>query len=158
MTAAKRKEMSATLPAFDLNSFTPYRVAVAAQHLSETLAKHYRERFGITIPEWRVLVHLSHAGGASVRDIENAVVMEKSKVSRTASRLEARNLVTKAANPNDKRLVRLELTAEGVELMSNLLPLAAQFQAELEANLRDTFDAFEATIEQIFKSYGPSSD
>jgi hypothetical protein len=66
------------VPDFDLDGFTPYRLAVAAQKLSEQLAKQYRVKFGISIPEWRVLVHLSRASGnvaVSVRDIEARVAM-----------------------------------------------------------------------------------
>ncbi|MEZ5675008.1 MAG: hypothetical protein R3D81_07140 [Thalassovita sp.] len=55
----------AVQPVFDLTQFTPYKLALAAQLLSEALARQYRQRFGISIPDWRVLVHLSHSGGAS---------------------------------------------------------------------------------------------
>ena len=137
------------LPEFDLAGFTAYRVAVAAQRLSETLARQYRQRFGITIPEWRVLVHLAHGDGASVRDIESAVMMEKSKVSRTAARLEVRGLVAKTVNPGDRRLVHLHLTPAGVALMAELLPLAMRFQQDLEAALGTDFAAFEAVVQKI---------
>ena len=45
--------MTTPLPEFDLAGFTPYRLAVAAEKTSEALARQYRERFGISIPEWR---------------------------------------------------------------------------------------------------------
>lgn len=146
------------LPAFDLDGFTPYRLAVAAQVLSETLARQYRDRFGISIPDWRVLVHLAHSGGASVRDIENAVVMEKSRVSRTASRLEARGLIAKLPHPGDGRLVQLSLTAEGQALMAELLPIAEAFQQKLQAGLGREFAAFERVIQAIIEEYnGPTA-
>ena len=53
------------LPEFDLYGFTPYRLAVAAKRTSEELARLYRARFGITIPEWRVLVHLARREAVS---------------------------------------------------------------------------------------------
>ncbi len=146
-----------TLPEFDLTRFTPYRVAVAAQRLSETLAREYRARFGISIPDWRVLVHLAHSGGASVRDIEAAVVMEKSKVSRTASRLEGRGLVAKKPHSGDRRLVHLSLTAEGEALMADLLPLATDFQDRIADDLGPGFHAFDAVLQKIIDDYdGPA--
>lgn len=141
-------------PAFDLSGFTPYRVAVAAQILSETLARQYRDRFGISIPDWRVLVHLAHSGGASVRDIENAVVMEKSKVSRTAARLEKRGLLAKVPHRQDKRLVHLTLTPEGKALLSDLLPIAAEFQARIEHEMGAAFPDFAAAVEEVITRFG----
>ena len=154
MDDAATKGDRSSLPDFDLTSFTAYRVAVAAQLLSETLAREYRERFGITIPEWRILVHLAHSGGASVRDIENAVVMEKSKVSRTATRLEARGLISKVPHSVDRRLVNLSLTSDGRSMMAELLPIASAFQNRLRAELGEEFDAFERVVQRIIDGYG----
>ncbi|SPH18827.1 putative HTH-type transcriptional regulator YusO [Defluviimonas aquaemixtae] len=137
------------LPEFNLDRFTPYRVAVAAQKLSEELAKHYRQEFGISIPEWRVLAHLAHSGDVSVRDIEVRVAMEKSKVSRAASRLESAGHIAKSVNDSDRRLLQLSLTPKGRALMAKLLPLALSFQEEIEARLAETFDGFEAGIDRL---------
>ena len=143
------------LPEFDLMGYTPYRLAVAAQTLSEELAKQYRERFGISIPEWRVIVHVSHSGGASVRDIEARVGMEKSKVSRAATRLEERGFVTKQINAQDRRLIHLSLTAEGRALMVDLLPIAQAYQKEVERRLGATFEGFEAGLDKIIGDKQP---
>ena len=143
------------LPDFDLMGYTPYRLAVAAQSLSEELAKQYKERFGISIPEWRVIVHVAHSGGASVRDIEARVGMEKSKVSRAATRLEERGFVSKDINPQDRRLIHLSLTPEGHALMTELLPLAQAFQTEVEKRLGDTLEGFEAGLDKIIGDKKP---
>ncbi|MGB3406063.1 MAG: MarR family winged helix-turn-helix transcriptional regulator [Jannaschia sp.] len=140
---------------FDLARFTPYRLALVAQRLSELLARQYRDEFGISIPDWRVLVHLAHSGGASVRDIEARVAMEKSRVSRTCTRLESRGLIAKQAHASDKRLVDLTLTDRGHALMADLLPLAAAFQAEVEIRLGTEFDKLEAGIDRILETFDP---
>lgn len=137
------------LPDFDLDRFTPYRLAVAAQRTSEELARQYRDRFGITIPQWRVLVHLAHSGDVSVREIEARVAMEKSKVSRAASRLEQSGLIAKTVNEADRRLVCLSLTSKGRALMAELLPVAAAYQKDIEAQLGTAFAGFEAGLESI---------
>ena len=140
-------------PVFDLTQFTPYKLALAAQLLSEALARQYRQRFGISIPDWRVLVHLSHSGGASVRDIETSVVMEKSKVSRAASRLEGRGLVAKRPHPEDKRLVHLSLTPEGQALVAEIQPLALTLQAQIEADLGAGFADFAKALDLLADKY-----
>lgn len=136
---------------FDLHSFTPYRLAVAAEKLSDLLARRYRQEFGISVPEWRVLVHLTQADGVSVRDIERKVAMEKSKVSRAATRLEAEGYVQKRVNDRDRRLVHLALTAKGHALMAKLLPLAEGFQQEINARLGATLQGFEDGLDALLK-------
>jgi DNA-binding MarR family transcriptional regulator len=137
------------LPDFDLYGFTPYRLAVAAKHTSEQLARQYRDRFGISIPEWRVLVHLAHSGNTSVRDIEARVAMEKYEVSRAAKRLREAGLIERKENPEDRRLIILSLTTDGRKMMAELLPMAKAHQAELEKRLGDAFKQLEAGLEAL---------
>jgi DNA-binding MarR family transcriptional regulator len=140
------------MPVFDLDGFTPYRLAVAAKRTSEALARQYRERFGITIPEWRVLAHLAHGGEeTSVRDVEAQVQLERYEVSRTARRLEEKGLLVKTASDADRRLVVLRLTQDGRELMAELLPLARAHQARIEARLGDAFAGLEAGLEALLR-------
>lgn len=116
---------------FDLSQFLPYQLAAAAERVSRDFAEIYRRQFGISIPEWRVLAHLAQEGEVSVRDIEGRVAMEKSKVSRAASRLEVAGYVAKRINKDDRRLVSLSLTDEGRALMQKLIPLALDYQTQL---------------------------
>lgn len=131
---------------FDLTGFLPYRLAAAAARTSRAFADRYREEFGISIPEWRVLAHLHHAGPVSVRDIEARADMEKSKVSRAASRLERAGYISKAVNDTDKRLLELHLTESGRELMRQLLPVAIQFQAEMVERLGPAAERLDAAL------------
>ncbi len=131
---------------FDLNAFLPYRLNAAAARVSRAFAERYRREFGISIAEWRVLAHLHAAGTVSVRDIEARAAMEKSKVSRAASRLEAAGYVSKAVNDADRRLVQLSLTREGRALVARLLPVAIRFQAELRESLGPRAEALDAAL------------
>ncbi|WP_299792765.1 MarR family winged helix-turn-helix transcriptional regulator [uncultured Marivita sp.] len=140
------------LPDFDLNAFTPYRLAVAAKRTSEELSRQYRDQFGISIPEWRVLVHLAHEGDAtSVKDIETRVQLEKYEVSRTAKRLVEKGLIVKAAHPSDRRLVELALTDKGQALMAELLPRAKAYQAEIERRLGTAFESLESGLSELLR-------
>jgi len=120
---------------FDLNSFLPYQLALAAEKVSRDLSAVYAREGGLTVPEWRVLAHLAQSGEVSVRDIEARVGMEKSRVSRAASRLEGAGFVEKRDHPQDGRLVSLTLTDAGRALMERLVPLALDYQAGLKARL-----------------------
>jgi len=141
----------ARLPAFELDRFLPYRMAVAADRLSAGLARRYRAHYGIGIAEWRVLVHLAHSGEVSVRDIERRVSLEKSKVSRAAARLEAAGHIAKTRNAGDRRLVSLSLTERGHGLMAELLPLALAYQEKLEALLDEHLTHLEAALDLLME-------
>lgn len=141
--------MTQPIDDFDLNGFLPYRMAVAADRLSDSLAQRYRKEFGLSVAQWRVLVHVNDAGAVSIRDIHQRVNLEKSKASRAASKLEQDGLLIKEANPEDRRLIALKLTPKGHDLMARLLPMAAAYQKELETLLAPHLDALNAAITKI---------
>ena len=120
---------------FDLDTFLPYRLAVAAGRVSREFATRYRGRFGLSRAEWRVLFHLSRNASVSVREVADQADMEKSRVSRAAARLEAAGHVEKRASSTDRRLVELTLTATGRALLAELIPVAQDYQRRLLAEL-----------------------
>jgi DNA-binding MarR family transcriptional regulator len=120
---------------FILDAFLPYQVTVVAGRLSRGFAQRYRDRFGISVAEWRVVAHLSQSGTVSVREIHARVDMDKSKVSRAAARLEAAGYLTKCQSEADKRLVDLTLTQAGQKMVAEIAELAEAYQAEVLAAL-----------------------
>ncbi|WJS86850.1 MarR family winged helix-turn-helix transcriptional regulator [Paracoccus sp. TOH] len=134
---------------FDLDGFLPYRLNVAATQVSRRFAALYAAEAGLTVPEWRVLAHLDHSGAVSVRDIHARVNLDKSMVSRAATRLQEAGLVRKSGNETDRRLVVLELTDEGRALMARLGQIAAGFQAELLAELGDDAAALDRALTRL---------
>jgi DNA-binding MarR family transcriptional regulator len=134
---------------FALARFLPYRLTLASERISAGLAKRYREEFGISPAEWRVLTQLADASELSVRDLEQRIHLEKSKASRAATRLAAEGYVTKTENSEDRRLIKLSLSAKGQELMARLTPLAAEFQQQLETLLADEFEILDSALEKM---------
>ncbi|PRX35462.1 DNA-binding transcriptional regulator, MarR family [Meinhardsimonia xiamenensis] len=139
---------------FVLDDFLPYQLAVLAERTSREFSALYRERFGISIPEWRVVAHLSQAGTVSVREIHARVAMDKSKVSRAAARLEAAGYITKTVDPRDRRLVALSLTEKGRAMMEEIAPLAEAFQAEFLARLGARAEDFREALAVLLEPQG----
>ncbi|MDV7144701.1 MarR family winged helix-turn-helix transcriptional regulator [Tropicimonas sp. TH_r6] len=137
---------------FDLDSFIPYRLAVLAGKVSREFSNHYSERFGISRAEWRVVAHLSASGPASVGEIHQRVDMDKSRVSRAATRLEKDGLLTKEEHPVDGRLVKLSLTALGEAMMLELEGVANAYQTELLARLGSDGEETFAAVERLGKA------
>ena len=131
---------------FNLDDFLPYQLSELSRRVSAGFSSHYRDRYGISVPEWRVMAHLSQQEAVSVREIHRRVGMDKPKVSRAASRLEAAGYITKVVNPNDRRLVELSLTPQGKDLIATLAPIAADYQARLMAALGDGAEDFVAKV------------
>lgn len=129
--------MKSSMPNFDLETFLPYQLSVLAGKISQDFSTIYAKRFDLSIPEWRVLAHLQHAGDVSVREIHQRVAMDKPKVSRAAQRLELRGLVRKKENKIDRRLVSLSLTSKGQKMMDEIIPLAIGFGSDLRHRLSD---------------------
>ena len=90
---------------FKLSEFLPYRIAVLSERVSRRLSVEYGRTHGLSMAEWRVLVHLQRCGQVSVRDIHNCVNLDKPRVSRAVARLEAEALVKKLDGQGDGRLV-----------------------------------------------------
>ena len=134
---------------FDLDAFLPYQLSVLAARVSCGFSDLYQQKFGITLPEWRVVAHLSQAGSVSVREIHQRVDMDKSKVSRAATRLEEAGYVSKRVNGNDRRLVELELTEKGHKMVGELTPIAQEYEASVLAALGKHAPCFRAALETL---------
>lgn len=136
---------------FDLDQFLPYRLSVAAAQVSRRFAARYAAEAGLTVPEWRVLAHLNKSGPVSVRDINARVNLDKSMVSRAAARLEQAGYLRKSTHGTDLRLVVLELTESGKDLMKRLGTIAEAFQQELLAELGEDAPILRSAVEKIIR-------
>ncbi|HZW47123.1 MAG TPA: MarR family winged helix-turn-helix transcriptional regulator [Microvirga sp.] len=125
-TAAKKQETVS--PGVILEQFLPYRLNVLASLASNALAQIYAERFGLSIPAWRVVATLGQYEYRTARDIAAHGVMHKSTVSRAVASLEQRGLIARRPNEDDRREELLELTEEGREIYEALAPEALAFE------------------------------
>jgi DNA-binding MarR family transcriptional regulator len=140
----------APAPALELDRFLPYLVNVLASRLSRELAAVYEARFGVSIPEWRLIAHLSQNRNISVREIHERVDMDKAKISRAAARLEALGFVEKEINEGDRRLVALRLTRKGRNLFAEIEPLALAYErASLAALSQAEQAALRVTVAKL---------
>jgi DNA-binding MarR family transcriptional regulator len=121
--------------AFDLERFLPYRLSVLTNTISRSIARLYADRFGLTIPEWRVMAVLGRYGALSPGEICARTAMDKVRVSRAVSRLQAADRVHRTEDPDDRRRVVLTLSAAGWRIHDRIVPLARAREAELLAVL-----------------------
>lgn len=143
--------MTNDLPNFDLEHFVPYQFSVIAAQLSTNLAALYKDRFGISVAEWRILVNLAYSDSQSVRDIQKRIRLDKAKVSRAVAQLESRGLLTKEIDDTDRRLLLLELTKSGRQMVRDLVPLAEDFQRQVAAKLTGDITDMQKQLAHLMK-------
>lgn len=119
---------------FRLNRFLPFRLNRLADVLGRRIQPVYRDRFGLSRAEWRVLAHLG-AGEASAVALGTLTTMDKVKVSRAIASLEARGWLIRRSDAGDRRVLRLSLTAAGRAALDELTPLMLAAEAEVLAAL-----------------------
>lgn len=134
---------------FELETFLPYRLAVAAGSVSRRFAALYGQEAGLSTPEWRVLAHLANSGPVSIRDINTRINLEKPTVSRAAKRLQEQGLLRSIGHSGDQRLIALELTEAGQALMERLTPIAKAFHEELLRDLEEDLPTLLAVLERL---------
>jgi DNA-binding MarR family transcriptional regulator len=120
-------------PPLQLGDFVPFRLNRLASAVSEHLATVYRERFGLEIPEWRVMATVGPERGCTAQHIARSTRMHKTRVSRAIAHLEKRGLMTRVTSSADRREMELRLTKAGRRLYTELVPLALERESVLLA-------------------------
>lgn len=113
-----------------LDQFLPFRLSVASNAVSRSIARAYESRFGLKMTEWRLIAVLAE-GGLTQQAIVERTVMDKVSVSRAAQTIVERRLACREPNPDDARSHLLTLTPEGLRLHAEVAPIALAMEASL---------------------------
>lgn len=125
-------------------------VHMLSNRISRAFFDEVETQYGISLPEWRVLLTLVSEPGVSGADITNRWAMEKMAVNRAVQRLVDAGNVARTRDPDDRRSYRLALTAKGTKLYDKIAPTANKRYAELTSSVsRDEFDAMVATLQTM---------
>lgn len=114
-----------------LEDFLPYRLSILSNTVSSTIASTYDKRFGLTIPEWRVIAVLGRFPGLSAVEVAERTLMDKVAVSRAVSKLLKSGRIDRQFADSDRRRSILNLTEEGRRVHDEIAPLALKFEEDL---------------------------
>ena len=114
-----------------LEDFLPYRLAVLSSTVSTTVARAYDKRFGVSIPEWRVIAVLGRFPGLSAVEVAERTLMDKVAVSRAVTKLIKNGRIDREFDDTDKRRSILNLSEDGKKLHDEIAELALQFERDL---------------------------
>lgn len=140
---------------FDLQDFLPYLLNQAAEAASRGFQSTYRDRYGLTRTQWRIMANLGRFGAMTARDICRISHIDKTKVSRAVAGMEAEGLLTRATSDQDRRAEDLSLTPRGRVVFAEIGQRALAFDAELRARLGpDVAARIDAILREIIALQG----
>ena len=127
-----------------LERFLPYRLSILSNRISGIIAETYRDKFALSITEWRIMAVLGEYPGASADEVSVKIQIEKSIVSRALQKLLARHLVEREVDETDRRRQNLSLTKTGMEIYKQVVPVSYEYEEQLlecfSQKERETFD------------------
>ena len=110
--------------------------------LMDRLDRDLRERHGLSLPEYEILVRLSEAPDRRRRmaELAGSVSHSRSRVTHTVSRMERAGLVTRSACASDGRGVEAVLTDRGADVLDAAAPTHVAGVREFLVDLADEED------------------
>ncbi|WP_338241129.1 MarR family winged helix-turn-helix transcriptional regulator [Aurantiacibacter hainanensis] len=136
-------------PTKSLSQFLPYQLSLASNAVSGRIAVEYRQRWGLSIPEWRVMAVLGDVGALTQRDLTRRTLMDKVAVNRACKGLEERALAHREPNESDGRSHLLDLTEEGRAMHAEIMPLAMEIERLLFGDFSpEELDLFRKLLER----------
>ena len=103
--------------------------------LVRTVADRKARAHGMTRAQWMILFRLRRRDGLTQRELAEVLEVEPITVGRLVDRLEARGLVERRADPRDRRVWRLHLTAAAPPVLAELDAMRAELDAEATRDL-----------------------
>ena len=149
-----------TPPKHQLADLAPLLYVIA------NVSKHFRRRvqeeakgFELTLPQWKVLAHLSSTTGIAQSALANLVEADAMTVSGILERLEARGYATRSPNPKDSRAKVVHGTALAEREVAKMRDVARQIYTQvLEGIPADDIAVALATLSKISDNLAGLSD
>lgn len=144
---------------FDLHQFIPYRLAVLADEISQTIAQVYVDQFDLSRHEWRILAWLGKHRSMPAKDVGRNAGLDKMQMSRALARLEDKKLVAVERDEQDRRGNVLGLTRQGRATYDRIAPLAlAREQYLLSALTAEEAVALDTIMAKLLRQAAALND
>lgn len=135
---------------FILSKSYPYRFAILTKLISDNFAEVYKDRFGLTIAEWRLIAILAQYGPISAQETSKFAGLDKVKVSRAIASLQKAKLLNRMIDPSDRRKAKLTLPPKGKRTYQNISKIALAWEKDFVKDLSSTqLDLLDSIISKI---------
>ncbi|MBU8565293.1 MarR family transcriptional regulator [Virgibacillus pantothenticus] len=121
---------------------------------SKALQDHVMEdikNYGMKTSEFTILETLYHKGKQTVREISNSVLIKTGSITYVIDRLEEKGMLQREHCQKDRRVVYIDITDEGKNLMDEIFP---KHQKVIEELFTDISDEQKQTVIDMLKKVG----
>lgn len=135
-----------------LENYLPYRLARLSSTVSAAVASEYAKRFGLSIPEWRVIAIVGRMPGLSAVEVAEQTFLDKVAVSRAVTKLIKAGRIDRQFADADRRRSILNLSEEGREVHDAVASLALDFEHNLLEGLdEDDIRHFNEVMDRLLE-------
>jgi MarR family transcriptional regulator for hemolysin len=115
-------------------------VGFLVSDVARLLRRNFNRRaqdLGLSQAQWRALAYLARQEGVNQVTLAETLEIQPITLARLIDRLQAAGLVDRRPDPDDRRAVRLHLTAQAQPLIARMQALAAETREESMRGLSD---------------------
>jgi DNA-binding MarR family transcriptional regulator len=140
------------MPEPHIESYVPYLVNRAATAMLNYSAREF-EHFGVTVPQWRILLALWNHRECRFGELATLTSIEPPTLSRLLNGMTANKLVKRSRTATDSRSVTLSLTAAGRALFQKTIPFADEVNAQYTEGLtRSELAVLRRSLAKIYEN------
>lgn len=114
-----------------LEHFLPYKLSAVSNNISRIIADTYKNKFALSITEWRIMAVLGELPGSSADEVSLRTQVEKSLISRSLQKLLKRELVARKVDASDRRRQNLTLSDAGKDIYNEIVPVSYEYESVL---------------------------
>lgn len=139
-------------PLLTLERYLPYRLSILSNLISSIIAQRYKDKFSLSVTEWRIMAVLGEYPGASADEVSAKTQTEKSIISRALQKLLQRHLVLREVDQSDRRRQNLTLTEMGRTVYQDIVPMSYDYEDRLLSCLNESEQKnLDSLIEKLYE-------
>ncbi len=131
------KRRGSALDGLHIESYVPYLVNRAATAMLNYSAVEF-EQYGLTVPQWRILLTLSQHRECRFGELAKLTSIEPPTLSRLLNAMSKARWVKRTRIEEDTRSVNVSLTAAGTTLFERTIPFAESVNQLYVAGLSES--------------------
>jgi MarR family transcriptional regulator, transcriptional regulator for hemolysin len=138
---------------YDFQNSIGFIVNKTAKAFVKALDSELREKVGVTVGQWKVLVMLVDQDGLTQKEIAIRLGLEGPTLIPIIDKMEKDNLVIRKVDPLDRRNNRIYRTDRAVKLWNEMINCALKIRQVSLGNIpRDDIDIAKNVLENIYQN------
>lgn len=113
-------------------------VLVHLSHAYHACQSSFEQMTGMPLTKWRILYLLTRVGNCTQKYMSEVTRVDAGSITRVVKALDSEGLVRRAADPEDNRLTRVELTRAGERLVEQVIERRKRFVEKMVRGISAT--------------------